>query len=113
MNQDQWSMLFKPYRTRAEIRKVLLGEMESLVRSTQGRAALPSEIDQLPIGSDREVMESFDKLQKFCNGLKGDKRSSIAGAISIELCDLFSKALERMNALPPEHKAPAIAAAWR
>ncbi len=105
MKRDEWSLLFRQYRTRNEIRRVLLTEIHRLLGSNKGPAPIAEEISHLATDSDQEVLESFDKLQKFCSGMKGPARSSVASAIGLELHELFATALERMNQIPPESVA--------
>lgn len=102
MNNDRLSLLFRQYRTRGEVRRVLLDEMVLLLQSNKGATAFPADINALATGSDRDVIDSFGKAKAFRDGLKGTAQRSVVGSISIELCELFATALERMKDLPPE-----------
>lgn len=102
MNNDRLSLLFRQYRTRAEVRKVLLNEMVLLLQSNKGPAAFPADIAELATGSDREVIDSYGKAKAYRDGLKGAAQSSVVGSISVELCELFATALGRLKDLPPD-----------
>ena len=113
MNHDRLSLLFRQYRTRAEVRKVLCNEMALLLQSNKGPAAFPADITGLATGSDREVIDSYGKARAYRDGLKGAAQSSVVGSISVELCELFATAVERLKDLPPEVAARAGAPTLR
>lgn len=102
MNDDKWTMLFMPFRTRTEVRNTLASTLAGLTVSTSGSAVCPAEIHGLATGNDREVMESLGRVKAFCESLKGPDKKSVAASFGRDILDLFSGALERMKKLPPE-----------
>jgi hypothetical protein len=102
MSDDRWSLHFQQFRTRTEVRSTLGTTLTTLMEPGTSQTVFPVEISALAIGNDREVMESYGIVKTFCDSKKGNERRSIDATIGGEVRDLFSKALERMKALPPE-----------
>lgn len=102
MNDDRWTMLFMPFRTRTEVRNTLASTLAGLMATGNGSVTFPAEIDSLATGNDREVMESLGRVRSFCDGLKGADKKSIAASIARDVLELFSGALDRMKKLPPD-----------
>lgn len=112
MNDEKWTMLFTPFRTRTEVRNTLASTLAGLMVTGNGTFVFPAEIDSLATGNDREVMESLGRVKSFCEGMKGTDKKSVAASIGRDVLQLFSEALERMKKLPPEPiQAVQIAAA--
>jgi hypothetical protein len=112
MNDDKWSMLFTPFRTRTEVRNTLASTLAGLMVPGNGAVLFPVEIGGLATGNDREVMESLGRVKAFCEGMKGADKKSVAASIGRDVLELFSGALERMKKLPPEPiRAAEVAAA--
>ena len=102
MISDKWTVLFTQFRTRTEVRGVLSSTLTNMMDPAKDPAKFPSELSRLATGNDREVMESYLRVKIFCDGKKGRDRGSVAAGIAGDVRDLFAKALERMNELPPE-----------
>lgn len=114
MIDEKWTLLFKQFRTRTEVRNTLSSTLTNLMDPGNGPAVFPAEISELATGNDREVMESYALVRTFCDGKKGPERRSVAASIGGEVRELFAKALERLKELPPEPiKLNPIAAAAR
>ena len=102
MNDDKWSMLFLPFRTRTEVRNTLASTLASLMMPRNEVPLFPVEIGALATGNDREVMESLGRVKAYCEGMKGADKKSVAASIGRDVLALFSGALDRMKKLPPE-----------
>ena len=102
MNDEKWTMLFTPFRTRTEVRNTLASTLAGLMVTGNGSVVFPAEIGGLATGNDREVMESLGRVKTFCEGMKGPDKKSVAASIGRDVFQLFSEALERMKKLPPE-----------
>lgn len=102
MNDEKWTMLFTPFRTRTEVRNTLASQLASLMLPGSGTIVFPAEINGLATSNDREVMESLGRVKTFCEGMKGSDKKSVAASIGRDVFQLFSEALERMKKLPPE-----------
>lgn len=87
-------------RTRREVRGFLARGLNDLIGG-EPQQDLPAELSNLATGSDREVIESYQRLDKSCESRStaGSKRP---GTMSREIRDLFGKALQRMKELPPD-----------
>lgn len=113
MNDDKWTMLFTPFRTRTEVRNTLATTLAGLTVIPRGAAAIPAEIEGLATGNDREVMESLGRIKAFCESLKGSDKKSVVASIARDMHELIAGALETMKKLPPEPIKPADLVAAR
>jgi hypothetical protein len=102
MDPQRWTLHFKPFRTRTEVRSTLATTLTGMVETCSATVTFPEEIAALSTGNDREVMESFLRVKAFCDGRKGSDRRSVAADIGRDVRELFSQALDRMKELPPE-----------
>lgn len=96
-----WTTSFEPLKTRREVRGFLARTVQDLVDGQTQRNS-PVELSDLATGSDREVIESYRRLDKFCGGLSA--RDARYGGIvaTLNLRDLFANGLSRMKELPPD-----------
>jgi hypothetical protein len=96
-----WTASLEPLKTRREVRGFLAGALKDLI-SGQTQQYPPVELSSLATGSDREVIESYRRLDKFCEGLSAKDAKYAGIVLSLNLRDLFAKGLSRMKELPPD-----------
>jgi hypothetical protein len=96
-----WTTSFEPLKTRREVRGFLARTVQDLVggRTEQNP---PVELSDLATGSDREVIESYRRLDKFCDGLSARDARYGGIVVTLNLRDLFANGLSRMKELPPD-----------
>jgi hypothetical protein len=96
-----WTTSLEPLKTRREVRGFLARTVADLIGG-QAQNNRPVELSDLATGSDREVIESYRRLDKFCDGLRtGDARyGGIVAARNLR--ELFANGLSRMKELPPD-----------
>ncbi|MBC8006609.1 MAG: hypothetical protein H7X76_01010 [Prolixibacteraceae bacterium] len=113
MSDEKWTMHFKQFRTRTEVRSTLTSTLTTLMAPGSNQTVFPAEISGLSTSNDREVMESYGLVKTFCDSKKGNDRRSVAATIGGEVRELFARALDRMKELPPEpvKRDPIISAA--
>jgi hypothetical protein len=107
-----WTTFLEPLKTRREVRGFLARTVQDLVEGQTQRNPLV-ELSDLATGSDREVIESYRRLDKFCDGLSTRDARYGGIVVSLDLRDLFAKGLSRMKELPPDpretlHAKPAV-----
>jgi hypothetical protein len=96
-----WTTSLEPLRTRREVRGFLTRTLEDLTGG-QTQQNPPVELSGLATGSDREVIDSYRRLDKFCHGLSARDARYGGIVVSLNLRDLFAKGLSRMKELPPD-----------
>jgi hypothetical protein len=108
-----WTTSLEPLKTRREVRGFLARTVADLVGGqTQQNPSI--ELSNLATGSDREVIESYRRLDKFCDGLRTRDARYGGIVVTLNLRDLFANGLSRMKELPPDpretlHAQPAAA----
>jgi hypothetical protein len=112
MADKEWAASLELLHTRSEVRISLAAALAKLNASGLGQASMPDEIGGLATGSDREVMESYLRVRKFCEGRSKSSRRLSASQIGAQVRSLFGVALDRMKKLPPEpSRLPGIVSA--
>jgi hypothetical protein len=96
-----WATSLEPLKTRREVRGFLARTAQDLVDGQTQRNS-PVELSDLATGSDREVIESYRRLDKFCDGLRAKDARYGGIVVTLNLRDLFSNGLSRMKELPPD-----------
>jgi hypothetical protein len=96
-----WTASLEPLQTRREVRGFLATALIDLIGG-QGQPDSPVELSNLATGSDREVIESYRRLDKFCGGLSAKEAKYAGVVLSLNLRDLFARGLSRMKELPPD-----------
>jgi hypothetical protein len=96
-----WTTSLEPLKTRREVRGFLARTVQDLVNG-QAQRDSPVELSHLATGSDREVIESYRRLDKFCDGLRTKDVRYSGIVVSLDLRDLFATGLSRMKELPPD-----------
>jgi hypothetical protein len=100
-----WMTSLEPLKTRREVRGFLARTVADLVVDQPQRN--PSiELSDLATGSDREVIESYRRLDRFCDGLKTRDARYGGIVVTLNLRDLFANGLSRMKELPPDPREP-------
>ena len=96
-----WTASLEPLKTRREVRSYLAKGLNELMG---GRAQQdPSrELSGLATGSDREIIDSYRFLDALCTGLSARDARYASILVSLNVRDLFAKALQRMKELPPD-----------
>lgn len=89
--------------TRREVRGFLARGLNDLVDG-EAQGHLPAELSGLATDNDGEVIESYRRLDKFCES-RGATDTYSGSAMSHHTRDLFAKALRRMKELPPDPRA--------
>lgn len=97
-------------KTRSDVRGFLASELHNLIGGEDQKKAL-AEFSDLATGSDREVIESFRRFDKSYDSRGATDTQYPRTAMSLQIRDLFAKALQRMKELPPDpretmHLAP-------
>ena len=96
-----WTTSLEPLKTRREVRGFLARTAQDLVDGQTQRNS-PVELSDLATGSDREVIESYRRLDKFCDGLRAKDARYGGIVVTLNLRDLFANGLSRMKELPPD-----------
>jgi hypothetical protein len=87
--------------TRREVRGCLAKEVEAVIQSCAA-PQLPAELAELFTGSDREVIQTSQRLEKSFGRSNVARTSSTSSALGCLVRDLFTEALQRMKELPPD-----------
>jgi hypothetical protein len=96
-----WMTSLEPLKTRREVRGFLARTVADLAGGrTQQNPSI--ELSDLATGSDREVIESYRRLDKFCDGLRTRDARYGGIVVTLNLRDLFANGLSRMKELPPD-----------
>jgi hypothetical protein len=96
-----WTASLAPLKTRREVRSFLARALNDLI----GGEAQPDssqELADLATGSDREVIDSYRFLEALCAGLTAREAKYPSVLVSLNVRDLFAKALQRMKELSPD-----------
>jgi len=96
-----WTAALEPLKTRGQVRGFLARTLIDLIGGQTQRDS-SVELSSLATGSDREVVESYRRLDKFCEGLSARDAKCGGAVVSVNLRDLFEKGLSRMKQLPPD-----------
>ena len=96
-----WTTSLEPLKTRREVRGFLARTVQDLVDG-QAQRDSPVELSYLATGSDREVIESYRRLDKFCDSVSTKDARYGGIVVSLDLRDLFATGLSRMKELPPD-----------
>ena len=91
----------EPLKTRREVRSYLARGLNDLM-SGQAQQDPSRELSGLATGSDREVVDSYRFLDALCTGLSARDAKYASILVSLDVRDLFAKALQRMKELPPD-----------
>ena len=102
MSDKEWAASLELLQTRSEVRASLAAVLAQLTASGLGQGSLPDEIADLRTASDREVLESYLRLRKYCDGRSKNNRRLSGAQIGARVRSLFGLALDRMKKLPPE-----------
>jgi hypothetical protein len=94
-----WTASLDPLKTRREVRAFLATGLNDLIGGL-ARQDLSAELSGLAIGSDREVVESYRRLRTFCESLSARDAKYAGNLVSLNVRDLFARALQRMKELP-------------
>jgi hypothetical protein len=96
-----WMASLEPLKTRREVRSFLGRSLLDLIGAQTAKDS-PVELSSLATGSDREVIESYRRLETFCEGLSAKDAKYGGILVSRNVRDLFAKGLSRMKELPPD-----------
>ncbi len=96
-----WTASLEPLKTRREVRSFLARGLNDLI-GDQDKQDPSRELAGLATGSDREVIDSYRFLEALCAGLTARDARYASVLVSLDLRDLFAKALQRMKELPPD-----------
>jgi hypothetical protein len=107
-----WTASLEPMTTRREVRGFLARTLVDLIGAQTGRDSTV-ELSSLATGSDREVIESYRRLEKSCEALSAKDAKYGGIVVSLNVRDLFARGLSRMKELPPDpretlHVKPAL-----
>lgn len=96
-----WTASLEPLKTRSEVRTFLATALNDLIgdRAEQDSSR---ELAGLATGSDREVIDSYRFLEALCGGLTARDARYASVLVSLDIRDLFARALQRMKELPPD-----------
>lgn len=94
-----WTASLDPLKTRREVRAFLATELNDLIGGL-AHQDLSAELSGLATGSDREVVESYRRLRTFCENLSARDAKSTGSLVSLNVRNLFARALQRMKELP-------------
>jgi hypothetical protein len=87
--------------TRREVRGFLARGLNDLVDG-QAQEHLSAELAGLATDNDGEVIESYRRLDKFCQSRGATDAKYSSTGLSHHARDLFARALQRMKELPPD-----------
>lgn len=107
-----WTASLEPLKTRREVRGFLARGLNDLTDG-QAQRDLSTELSALATGSDREVIDSYRRLDALCGGISARDAKHAGMVVSLKVRDLFAKALQRMKQLPPDPRATLHAKAAR
>ena len=96
-----WTASLKPLQTRREVRSFLARGLNDLI-GDPGQQDPSRALAGLATGSDREVIDSYRFLEALCAGLTAREARYPSISVSLDVRDLFSKALQRMKELPSD-----------
>ena len=96
-----WIASLEPLKTRHEVRSFLARTLTDLM-GIQVPKDLPVELSGLATGSDREVIESYRRLEELCGSLRAKDPKYGGIVVSLNVRDLFAQGLSRMKELPPD-----------
>ena len=96
-----WTASLWSLNTRREVRGFLAREKNDLTGG-QVEQDLSVELSDLAMGSDREVVDSYQYLDELCKGLSARDATYPRILMIRNVRDLFAKALQRMKELPPD-----------
>ena len=99
-----WITSLEPLKTRHEVRSFLARTVMHLI-GVQLPKDLPVELSGLATSSDREVIESYRRLEELCATLKAKDPKYGGIVVSLNVRDLFAQGLSRMKKLPPDARA--------
>lgn len=102
MTDRDWAASIELLQTRSDVRAFIATALEDLTTPGHAYGNLPDEIIGLSTGSDREVLESYQRVRDFCARRSDSGRRLSGAAIGGRLRNLFGVALDRMKKLPPE-----------
>jgi hypothetical protein len=88
-------------KTRSDVRGFLAKEIETLIAG-HAQGHLPTEFEQLSTSSDREVVQTSLRLDRFFGLRSAAEAKSADDALGRRVRDLFTTALRRMKELPPD-----------
>ena len=96
-----WTASLRSLKTRREVRG-FLATVKADLTGDPCQQDLSAELSDLAMGSDREVMESYQYLDELCKGLSARDATYPRILVTRNVRDLFAKALQRMKELPPD-----------
>ncbi len=96
-----WTASLEPLKTRREVRSYLARGLNDLI-GHQAKQDPSRELAGLATGSDREVIDSYRFLEALCASLTARDARYASILVSLDVRDLFAKALQRMKELPPD-----------
>ena len=96
-----WRACLEPLKTRREVRAFLALGLNDLLGGLARRDPL-TELPDLATGSDREVIDSYRRLDALCSGLSARDARDADSLVSLNVRDLFARSLQRMKELPPD-----------
>jgi hypothetical protein len=96
-----WTASLWSLNTRREVRGFLARGQDDLT-GDQAQQDLSVELSDLATGSDAEVMDSYRYLDELCRGLSARDATYPRIVMTRNVRDLFGKALQRMQELPPD-----------
>jgi hypothetical protein len=96
-----WTASLWSLNTRREVRGFLSRGKSDLTGGPAQRD-VSAELSDLATNSDGEVMESYRYLDALCKGLSARDATYPRILMTRNVRDLFAKALQRMNELPPD-----------
>ena len=96
-----WTASLRSLKTRREVRG-FLARVKADLTGDPCQQDLSAEHSDLAMGSDREVMESYQYLDELCKGLSARDATYPRILVTRNVRDLFAKALQRMKELPPD-----------
>jgi len=96
-----WTASLEPLKTRREVRAFLAAGLNDLIGGL-AQQDLSAELSGLATGSDREVVDSYRRLEVFCTGLSARDAKHAGSLVSLNVRELFARSLQRMKELPPD-----------
>ena len=85
--------------TRREVRGCLAKEVAAVIQACAA-PELPAELAELFTGSDREVIQTSQRLEKLFGRSNVARTSPTPSTLGCRVRDLFTEALQRMKELP-------------
>src|SRR4249920_898743 len=96
-----WTASLWSLNTRRDVRGFLSRGQDDLT-GDQAQQDLSVELSDLATGSDAEVMDSYRYLDELCRGLSARDATYPRIVMTRNVRDLYGKALQRMQELPPD-----------